>query len=78
VLLANEYVALVKVEPGKSYEAKFFEGHNTFWRDVSAKCKDKAVEAGLEKFSTILVIDEAGAVKEFLTAPHTPHLSCYV
>jgi hypothetical protein len=78
VRLANEHVALVKVEPGKSYEARFVEGHNTFWREISAKCEDKAVEAGLEKFSAILVIDKAGVVKEFLTAPHTPRLSCYV
>ncbi|GMV31595.1 MAG: hypothetical protein AMXMBFR59_37200 [Rhodanobacteraceae bacterium] len=76
--LANEHLAMVKEEPGKSYERELFAVHNTFWRDVSKKCKSRAVEAGIEKFSALAVLDAEGAVVEFLTMPESQGLRCYV
>lgn len=76
--LANEHLAMVKEEPGKSYERELIATHNTFWRDVSKKCKSLAIKAGIEKFSALAVLDADGTVVEFLTMPKSQELGCYV
>lgn len=77
VRLANEHLLMVKTEPGKSYELELIKAHSTFWHAVSSKCKREAVNAGIDKFSAIAVLDRDGKVVEFLTLPDSPKLSCY-
>lgn len=75
--LANEHLAMVKVEPGKSYEKAFITVHNTFWRKVYKACEGEALSAGVEKFSAVIVLDAQGKVSEFLTMPDKPALACF-
>lgn len=78
VRIANEYLAMVKEEPGKSYERELIAAHNTFWPEVSRKCKSRAIKAGIEKFSAVAVLEADGTIVEFLTLPESPDLNCYV
>jgi hypothetical protein len=75
--LANEHLVMVKVEPGRSYEREFVKRHNTFWRQVYKKCGDEALDAGVEKFSALIVLDAQGKVSEFLALPDKPALACF-
>lgn len=75
--LANAHLAMVKAEPGKSYEREFIKVHNTFWRKVYQACEGEALRAGVEKFSAVLVLDAQGTVTEFLAMPDKPALACF-
>jgi hypothetical protein len=76
--LANEHLAMVKEEPGKSYERDLIAAHNAFWPGVSKKCKSHAIKAGIEKFAAVAVLDADGTIVEFLTLPESEELACYV
>ncbi|UXI68540.1 hypothetical protein [Tahibacter amnicola] len=77
VRIANEHLALVKVEPGKSYEYDLIKVHNTFWKDVTDKCSGSAKRGKVEAFSAVAVIGDDGVIAEFLTVPRSPHLACF-
>lgn len=72
--LANEHLAMVKVEPGKSHEKGVIAVHDTFWRKVYKACEGDAL--GIEKFSAVIVLDAQGKVSEFLAMPDKPALAC--
>ncbi|WP_440223824.1 hypothetical protein ACQQ2N_01085 [Dokdonella sp. MW10] len=75
--IANEHLALVKVEPGKSYERELIAVHNTFWKDVAKACSGLAKEQGIKAFHAVVVIAADGTVSEFLVMPRHEALACY-
>ena len=77
VRIANEHLALVKVEPGKSYERELIVAHNSFWKDVSGKCAGAAKKGKVKEFHAVAVVDADGRISEFLVMPHEKALKCY-
>lgn len=75
--LSSEVDHLESTATGHAYEYEILAVHNTFWRDVSTKCRDEAKNEGIQTFSAIAVIDSGGAITEFLPMPNSPHFRCY-
>ena len=68
----------IKTPEGHAYEQELVKAHNKFWRDVHDKCVEAAREEDIASFHSIIVINSAGEVTEFLPLPQSANFQCFV
>jgi hypothetical protein len=76
--LADISVEQVKTTEGHAYEQALGKVHNTFWIAVRDKCIESAQREDVTYFYSIVVINAAGEVTEFLPLPHSANFQCFV
>jgi hypothetical protein len=76
-LASAEHDRLIATAAGAEYEAQLLPVHRAFWSDVYLECLDEARKTGLDHFRALAVIDETGAVRDFLAMPNNPHFDCF-
>lgn len=62
---------------GAAYEQRLIASHNAFWPSLYAKCSGAAMEAGVEEFNAVAVIDAEGKVIEFVIFSNNQALKCF-
>ncbi|KGQ19277.1 hypothetical protein LF41_2923 [Lysobacter dokdonensis DS-58] len=75
--LAAEGHRMTSTVEGMAWERRMLPVHNGFWADVIRTCAAEPMEAGIESFQAVAVIDGSGIVKEYLINPSAPHLACF-
>lgn len=75
--VSAEHDRLISTPKGQQYEQELVAVHNSFWREVFARCSASAKREGIPMFRAVAVVDSTGVVTEFLPMPNSRHFSCF-